>query len=255
MKDYLYVRYRYNLLVRLMFLLTSLTSLYCLFMVENIFTKFIYIFICIVILIGSIYMINRWYINIVKQILYCDINLKAFRQFVYVNASSKIYENQLQSRVASIIYNYLIGEFDLAIEKINELMNNYNLEQAQKNDLLNYQIKSKILSGKYVNKQEFKEDISKLSLDNTLETASIINSYEAMYDILVDQQINDYFEELKSDFKLKKIEYIFFKAKNNILKNNIIETKKLFDTLSKENSELFVVKKARRYLEENKNDY
>ncbi|MEX2785700.1 hypothetical protein AB3331_11125 [Streptococcus sp. H49] len=249
--DYLRIRQRYTLLVRLAILLPSLPLLYYLFAKDNYLIKILCVIIYMAVLAVCVYIINRWYSQTVTHVLYSQVDLAAFRQFIEINGESKNDKNHLQSKLAAITYHYLIGDFVSVIQRVSELDGNAKLSQSQARVLALYRIKSHILLGDYSNKQEFRGAVSKTLSEDHNENREIVENCEAVYDIVSSQQPNDYFEELESDLKIYQLELMYFKACNTVLKGNTAEAEKLFTALSQEDDNLYIVKESKKYLEEN----
>lgn len=84
------------------------------------------------------------------------------------------------------------------------------------------------------------------------EIEKILKLCQAIRDIVCLKEPNEFIDEWQPKYKLFQIEKTYFQAKNEQLKGDLEKTKVYFEAISKENLDLFFVKEARKYLEENK---
>lgn len=70
----------------------------------------------------------------------------------------------------------------------------------------------------------------------------------SIYEIVIKKQENDYFDQIERSSKFTQLESVYFRARNELLKDHEEEARKLFFMLRQEDSRLFVVKAAQEYL-------
>ena len=71
---------------------------------------------------------------------------------------------------------------------------------------------------------------------------------EAIYDIVIAHQVNEYFEHISDESKFSQLEILYFKALNCLLKGNETKAKELFNIIIKEDNELYIVRESKKYL-------
>ena len=90
--------------------------------------------------------------------------------------------------------------------------------------------------------------ISRVSIANADVKKAIKERSEAIYDIVIAHQANDYFEHINNESKFSQLEILYFKALNCLLKGNDTEAKELFNIIIKEDNELYIVIESKKYL-------
>lgn len=111
--------------------------------------------------------------------------------------------------------------------------------------MLNQMEKSEILFEKMY-ELSFKNTKQKVEIDNALKLC------QAIKDIVCLKKSNEFIDEWQPKFKVFHIEKLYFQAKNQELKGNATRAREIYKALSYDNPDLFFVREAKAYLEENK---
>ena len=103
--------------------------------------------------------------------------------------------------------------------------------------------------------QDFTSKIEKLRIDfdDTTLGERQLKMIEALDSITSKKEVNYYFEAAESKSRYSSIMNNFFKAKNQLLLRDTEGAKKTFQQIANENSELFYVREAKKYLEKLEN--
>lgn len=249
MSDYKKAKQKYDFYIRLALLSVLIPFLYCLLARENV-TLIILSFIVYVVLSFIVLVIfSIWHSNILKELLDSRNHLESWRQFIQINSAARFRLTKLQAKFAAILYNYMMGDFALVIKETEELEDRNNLTQQQKNKLEKHFISAVILSKSDLTKSELQDMISRVSIANADVKKEIKERSEAIYDIVIAHQVNEYFEHISDESKFSQLEILYFKALNCLLKGNETKAKELFNIIIKEDNELYIVRESKKYFE------
>lgn len=243
---------KFDLYVRLT-LIIGFFIVYFLYSTEHIHNKlYLIVFSCILV-VSFLIVINRWYRKKNKEILFYNLDLNSWEQFININNRDPLKSNRTTAEIASIRYAYMIGDFGTVINKAKLLIIDAKLNQQVREEIEYFYLSATILS---------KNNQTELNCEEfLLESASynenknkISERISAIYDITVKHRTNPYFRGKTDKNKFSKLEILYFEALNNILETDLLGGRKKLIEIVKEDDRLYFVKQAKRILEELKDD-
>ncbi len=155
---------------------------------------------------------------------------------------------------------YYKGEFEESIKfsrtiNFSELKISQDYITAYKMVQYGFCLRSLLMSKQIEKSEILFEKISDMSVRNAEQRVGIdtlLKISQAIKDIVCKKQPNDFIDKWNPQNKLFQVEKIYFQAKNEQLKGNLNKTTEYFKLISEENPDLFFVKEANKYLEENR---
>ena len=249
MIQYKYLRKRYDLYLRLAYLVITMLLIY-LVSIRQLFQYRLYItvgYICTLYLV--IRRIEKWYVKLLNKLLFFDLDIESWRQYIQINRNAKLKRARKVSNIYEIIYTYMQGDFRDVINKIVELKSTFKLSELENKSVAIYQVNSELLSNK-INSMVDIEEILKDCNINDSDMMELTQRYEAILDIVIKKKSNDYFKEKVSEFRFDILESMDFDALNEQLKGNEQKAKELLTDISNENLDIFIVRNSKTILEE-----
>lgn len=167
-------------------------------------------------------------------------------------------------QLATVIVSYYNGEFQNSIDAAEKI----NIAQLRKPTGTKDEVDSEFLlnvtlvkvSAMLKNEVMFEKHYlrlynQKIKTDVQSATrANLLTFCQSIKEIYIKNNPTDVIDEWQPEFlsNLLSLEKIYFQALNEQLKENNLKARELFKELSQENPDLFFVKEAKKYLEENK---
>ena len=238
-----YVLYRYVAIV-----LAVICILCTDWMIKNITIKIICILLVNVLLFFVMLFIKKNYIRAGNKLLHTNLDLISWRQYIEQNKKSHRPIMQMDASLTSVSYSYMTGDFDAAIKEATESLADIKLKPKYRDFLESYLIRSTILARPDLNREELDDMLNDLTISDPILADKTKNTSFALYDLTIAHKSNDYFEDLKNDFKYQKLEISYYKALNAKIKGQVNKANELFSKLVQEDRELYIVKKAKEFL-------
>ena len=152
-------------------------------------------------------------------------------------------------KLTSVAYSFMMGDFDIVIKEAREAISQRELPQKYKNFFESYLIRSIVLTDPDLSRKELEAQLNELTITEPTLAEKTKKVCLALYDLTIAHQSNDYFEGLSNDFKYQQLEIIYYQALNATLKRDKHRAKELFRKLISEDESLYIVRKAKQYLE------
>lgn len=245
MTDYRELKQKYTLFARAVSLLGCTPLVICLLTRANI----MYVLFCIVILLivfcVCALFLNNWYVKRLQHLLYEDMDMNSWEQFIQLNSLGRFSKTRLQAKFATVTYRYMVGDFSRVIQTVQEFEEKDRLTQRQKEILAEYQVSAHLLSQREGSDRPF-QDI--LDSESVHLTQSIEQKCRAIYDIVIQKQATDYFDHINTSSKFIELEALYFRARSEILRGGDNEAKRLFAMIAQEDNRLYFVREAKAYL-------
>ena len=238
-----YVLYRYVAIV-----LAVICILCTDWMIKNITIKIICILLVNVLLFFVILFIKKNYIRAGSKLLHTNLDLISWRQYIEQNKKSHRPIMQMDASLTSVSYSYMTGDFDAAVKEATESLADIKLKPKYRDFLESYLIRSTILARPDLNREELDDMLNDLTISDPILSDKTTNTCYALHDLTIAHKSNDYFEDLKNDFKYQNLEICYYQALNTKIKGQLNKSKELFSKLAQEEQELYIVKKAKEFL-------
>ena len=190
---------------------------------------------------------NRWFGKECLKILNASSGIDFWHEWAQSGNSARFSISKKAACLASVVYCYMIGDFSSAIDRI-EFLQNQNIARTDRSSLLGIFIKSSLLSGKGISKEEIQKKFSYISFKDEAEKDEALQKQLAIYDILVDQHPNDYFDHVSGSQAFQRLENRYFKGLNAHLKGDLALAISLFEEIAQEDERLYFVQMAKQWL-------
>ena len=249
MIQYKYLRKRYDLYLRLAYLVITMLLIY-LVSIRQLFQYRLYItvgYICTLYLV--IRRIEKWYVKLLNKLLFFDLDIESWRQYIQINRNAKLKRARKTSNIYEIIYTYMQGDYRDVINKIIELKATFQLSELENKSVAIYQVNSELLSNKINSMVDIEEILNDCNINDS-DMMELTQRYEAILDIVIKKKSNDYFKEKVSEFRFDILESMYFDALNEQIKGNEQKAKELLTDISNENLDIFIVRNSKTILEE-----
>ena len=249
MIEYKYLRKRYDLYLRLAYLVITMLLIYIV-SIRQLFQYRLYItvgYICTIYLV--IKKIEKWYVKLLNKLLFFDLDIESWRQYIQINRNAKLKRARKTSNIYEIIYTYMQGDYRDVINKIIELKATFQLSELENKSVAIYQVNSELLSNKINSMEDIEKKLKDYNINDS-DMTELVHRFEAILDIVIKKKSNDYFKGIISEFKFDKLESMYFDALNEHLKGNEQKAKQILTDISIENLDIFIVRKSKTILEE-----
>ena len=248
--DYQSVRKKYTLYTRGAGILTMVLILCITFAASEIMMRTGGILVIVAGLALAIYLINKWYLSTVAKLLHMDLDFTSWEQYIEMNKEAKRAVLRLDAATSEVSLAYMTGDFETAIRKAKEILNQDGLPLQYRNVLQSYLVRSVVLSQPELSREELGEMIGELTITDPTLAEKTKKMSVALYDLTIAHESNDYFETLTNEFKYPQLEIIYYKALNAAIKGDTVRARELLSQLAGEDERLYVVRKAQVLLKD-----
>ena len=186
-------------------------------------------------------------------LLHVDLDLDSWQQYLQLNKNVKKPILQIDMKLTSVAYSFMMGDFDTVIKEAREALSQKELPQKYKNFFESYLMRSIVLTDPELSKEELEARLNELTITDPTLAEKTKKVCLALYDLTIAHQSNDYFEDLSNDFKYQQLEMIYYQALNATLKGDKSRAEELFRKLVSEDESLYIVQKAQQYLKDEGN--
>jgi len=252
--DYKTLRKNYRLYIRSAGLLAMLL-IFCIgLVVRDNLLQTAGVLLVIACLILFIQLLKKSYTNKCNTLLHVDLDLAFWQQYLQLNKNVKKAISQIDIKLTSVAYSFMMGDFDTVIKESREALSQTDYSQKYKNFFESYLIRSIVLTDTDLSREELEDRLNELTITDPTLAEKTRKVCLALYDLTVAHQSNDYFEDLTNDFKYQQLEIIYYQALNATLKGDKDRAKELFNKLVSEDASLYIVRMAKQYLEDEVGD-
>ncbi|CAM1659115.1 hypothetical protein SORA22_10400 [Streptococcus oralis] len=246
--NYLEIRKKYGFYRKVVIVLAVLLILFVAWMVKDRSILFFCIILINVLLFLSISIIRRGYIRSGTKLLYMDLDLPSWKQYIELKKVAKRAIIKMDVTLTSVGYSYMIGDFDAAIKEASEALTNQKLKPKYRDFFESYLVRSTVLANPNLTKNELNLMLNKMSISDPSLAEKTKSVSIALYDLTIAHQSNDYFEDLENEFKYQQLEITYYQALNSRLKGDMTRANELFRKLAEEDEQLYIVRKSKEFL-------
>lgn len=248
--DYKTLRKNYRLYIRSAGLLAMLLIICIGFVVRDTLLQTAGLLLVLAGLFLFIQLLKKSYTNKCSTLLHVDLDLAFWQQYLQLNKNVKKPILQIDMKLTSVAYSFMMGDFDAVIKEARESLSHKELPQKYKNFFESYLMRSTVLTDPDLSREELEAQLNGLTITDPTLAEKTKEVCLALYDLTIAHQSNDYFEDLSNDFKYQQLEIIYYQALNATLKGDKHRVNDLFHKLISEDESLYIVRKAQQYLKD-----
>ena len=246
--DYKRIWKKYTLILRI----TTVLLIILLFFLRWLFLENSTIQLIALVSVVGLVLILKNYLNSLlvgetQKILKETMGLDFWYESIQLYGKSRRKKNQINARIASITYAYMIGDFPSVINQTEELQF-AGIRKPYLDFLWFISLKASLLSGKINNKDDLLKSLHYLNSKDEKAKEVEQREFIAMYDILVERKPNDFFNQTTAPQAFERLELQYFKALNEQLSGNKAQARSLFEEIAQEDERLYFVQMARQWL-------
>ena len=157
--------------------------------------------------------LNSLLVGETQKILKETMGLDFWYESIQLYGKSRRKKNQINARIASITYAYMIGDFPSVINQTEELQF-AGIRKTYLDFLWFISLKASLLSGKINNKDDLLKSLHYLNSKDEKAKEVEQREFIAMYDILVERKPNDFFNQTTAPQPFERLDLQYFKALN-----------------------------------------
>lgn len=248
--NYCQMRKNYRLYIRSAGLLAMLLIICIGLVVRDTLLQAIGVSLVLACLFLFIQLLKKSYTNKCSTLLHVDLDLAFWQQYLQLNKNVKKPILQIDIKLTSVAYSFMMGDFDTVIKEAREVLSQTDYPQKYKNFFESYLIRSIVLTDTDLSREELESRLNVLTITDRTLAEKTKKVCLALYDLTIAHQSNDYFEDLSNDFKYQQLEIIYYQALNATLKGDHHRANDLFHKLVSEDESLYIVRKANQYLKD-----
>ena len=246
--DYKRIWKKYTLILRI----TTVLLIILLFFLRWLFLENSTIQLIALVSVVGLVLILKNYLNSLlvgetQKILKGTMGLDFWYDSIQRYGKSRRKKNQINARIASITYAYMIGDFPSVISQAEELQF-AGIRKPYLDFLWFISLKASLLSGKIISKDDLLKSLHYLNFKDEKAKEVEQREFLAMYDILVERKPNDFFNQATAPQAFERLELQYFKALNELIKGNKTQSQNLFEEIAQEDERLYFVRMARQWL-------
>ena len=246
--DYKRIWKKYTLILRIstVLIIILLFFLRWLFLENSTMQLIATISVVFLVLVLKIYL-NSLLVRETHKVLNETMGLDFWYDSIQRHGKSRRKKTQINARIASITYAYMIGDFPSVISQAEKLQF-AGIRKTYLNFLWIISLKASLLSGKIIIKDDLLKSLHYLNFKDEKAKEVKQREFLAMYDILVERKPNDFFNQATAPQAFERLELQYFKALNELIKGNKTQSQNLFEEIAQEDERLYFVRMARQWL-------
>ena len=248
--DYKALRKNYRLYIRSAGLLAMLLIICIRLVIRDTLPQTAGVLLVLATLFLFIQLLKKSYTKKCSTLLHVDLDLTSWQQYLQLNKNVKKPILQIDMKLTSVAYSFMMGDFDAVIEEARGALSQKELPQKYKNFFESYLMRSTVLTDPDLTREELEAQLNGLTITDPTLAEKTKEVCLALYDLTIAHQSNDYFEDLSNDFKYQQLEIIYYQALNATLKGDKHRARELLRKLILEDESLYIVRKSQQYLED-----
>ena len=246
--NYLEIRKKYGFYRQVVIVLAVLLSLFIAWMVKDRTIQTFCILFINALLFLFIALIRRGCLRSGTKLLHMDLDLLSWQQYIELKKLAKRAIIKMDVTLTSVVYSYMIGDFDAVIKEASEATTDQKLKPKYRDFLESYLTRSTVLAQPDLTRDQLNLILNEISISGSSLAEKTKSVSIALYDLTIAHQSNDYFEELENEFKYQQLEITYYQALNSKLKGDMTRANELFRKLAQEDEQLYIVQKSKEFL-------